>query len=71
MKAYFIETWDTDLQSFTPHNGIPPGPYTLFGLRVPIRELRSDGYPCDYSSMGSTTGDPGVSITSREIPETS
>lgn len=45
--GYFIETWDSDLQEFTPQEGVPSGPYTLFGLRLPMRELQSMGYPCD------------------------
>ena len=37
-KLYQVLTWDSELQEFTPQVGVPPGPYTLFGLRGPIRE---------------------------------
>lgn len=66
-RRYFIETWDADLEKFTPHSGVPAGPYTLFGLREPIRALRNVGYPCDYSSSAwPCPGDPAVSIWSEE-----
>lgn len=41
---WYALTWDTDLQRFTPQIGVHPGPYTLFGLRVPLRELGQMGY---------------------------
>lgn len=44
MKRYYVTTWDTDLQKFTPQKGVRKGPYTLFGLRKAIRTLRAMGY---------------------------
>lgn len=41
---YFVETWDIDLQRFTPQIGLSPGPYTLFGLRKALRQLQTMGY---------------------------
>lgn len=63
-RQYFIETWDADLQEFTPQKGVRRGPYTLFGLRKAIRKLRRMGYPCDYSSKGD--GDPSVRVHSPQ-----
>lgn len=57
---YYIWTWDTDKQSFTPQAGVRCGPWSKWGLRRAIRRLREMGYPCDYSSKGS--GDPSVKI---------
>ena len=39
-----VLTWDTDEQKFTPQDGVPEGPYTLFGLRPALRALRNMGY---------------------------
>ena len=41
---YMVETWDTDLQEFTPQIGVHPGPYTLMGSRKALRALREYGY---------------------------
>jgi hypothetical protein len=60
---YYIRTWDTWKQAFTPHKGVRQGPYSLFGLRRAIRKLQNEGYPCDYSSRGGMSGDPGVLVT--------
>lgn len=54
---YYVWTWDTDTQSFTPQAGIHCGPWSL---RRAIRRLRAMGYSCGYSSKGS--GDPSVKI---------
>ena len=43
-KQYFVLTYDMDSEEFTPQVGVRAGPYTLFGLRKPLRELRSMGY---------------------------
>lgn len=42
--SYYVKTWDTDRQEFTPQQGVPVGPYTQFGLRRVLRKLRSIGY---------------------------
>ena len=63
--SYYVETWDTDTQSFTPQVGVRKGPYSKWGLRKAIRKLRAMGYPCDYSSNGGFVHgscDPSVSI---------
>lgn len=57
---YYITTWDTDKQTFTPQAGVRKGPYTLFGLRKAIRKLREMGYPCDH---GTYSGDPAVYVS--------
>ncbi len=60
MKArYYVQTWDTNKQDFTPQKGVRSGPYSLFGLRKAIRKLRKLGYSVRYR-MGY--GDPAVSI---------
>lgn len=43
-KRYFIRTWDTEKQTFTPQKGVRVGPYSLFGLRKALRKLRDMGY---------------------------
>jgi hypothetical protein len=44
VATFRVLTWDTDLQEFTPQDGVDPGPYTLFGLRPALRQLREMGY---------------------------
>jgi hypothetical protein len=41
---YFVTTWDTIAQDWTPQAGVRTGPYTLFGLRRAVRKLRGMGY---------------------------
>jgi hypothetical protein len=41
---YYVTTWDTDRQRFTPQVGVRRGPYSLFGLRKALRKLRDMGY---------------------------
>ncbi len=41
---YYVETWDTDKQDFTPQRGVRCGPYSLFGMRKALRKLREMGY---------------------------
>lgn len=43
-KRYYVTTWCTIKQTFTPQQGVRTGPYTLFGLRLAIRALRELGY---------------------------
>lgn len=43
-KQYFVLTYDPESGGFTPQLGVRSGPYTLFGLREPLRELRGMGY---------------------------
>lgn len=47
---YYVETWDSDLQKFTPQIGVRTGPYTLFGLRKALRALRNCGYATSRGS---------------------
>ena len=61
---YYVYTWDMDKQTWTPQAGVRCGPYTLFGLRRAIRQLRAMGYPCDYDGW-HCTGDPSVHVTKR------
>lgn len=44
---YYVTTWDTGLQRFTPQKGVRAGPYSLFGLRKALRRLQQMGYSCD------------------------
>lgn len=55
MKRYYVFTWDVETQSWTPQQGVRCGPYSLFGLRKPLRKLRTMGY-------GARKGDPAVSV---------
>jgi hypothetical protein len=41
---YYVETWDTEKQTFTPQQGVRKGPYSLFGLRKALKALRLGGY---------------------------
>ena len=43
--TYFVQTWDTDAQQFTPQAGVSLGPYSLWGLRRALRKLQLLGYP--------------------------
>jgi hypothetical protein len=44
---FYVLTWDTYKQKFTPQRGVRAGPYTLFGLRKAVRKLREMGYGCE------------------------
>ena len=44
---YYVLTWDLNKQTFTPQIGVRKGPYSLFGLRKPLRALRGIGYSAD------------------------
>lgn len=41
---YYVTTWDTDRQRFTPQQGVKCGPWSLWGLRKALRLLREMGY---------------------------
>lgn len=41
---YYVKTWDSEKQKFTPQRGVRTGPYTLFSLRRALRKLREMGY---------------------------
>lgn len=60
--GYYVTTWDADLQKFTPQRGVNDGPYSLFGLRKPLRRLRQMGYEIDragaYSVLVKRRGPP-------------
>lgn len=59
---YEVLTWDIDKQTWTPQQGVRRGPYSLWGLKRAMRKLQSIGYRCDYSSAGSSCGDPSVLV---------
>jgi hypothetical protein len=44
---YYVTTWDTDKQDYTPQIGCRTGPYSIFGLRKALRRLRDLGYSAD------------------------
>lgn len=44
IPRYFVKTWDTELQKYTPQIGVPHGPYTLFGLRAALRGCLDCGF---------------------------
>ena len=54
-RRYWISTWDSNKQEFTPHRGVRTGPYTLFGLRKAMRALEAQGYT-------ARKGDPSVLV---------
>jgi hypothetical protein len=47
---YSIATWDTDLQAYTPQQGltVPSQNVPLASLLAVLRQLRQMGYPCHY-----------------------
>ena len=45
--GYYVETWDSEKQEFTPQKGVRTGPWSKWGLRKAIRLLRAMGYSCD------------------------
>jgi hypothetical protein len=60
-RYYYVTTWDTYREDFTPQQGVRTGPYSLFGLRGAIRKLQDMGYPV----WGN---DSAVYITSVDKP---
>lgn len=61
---YFVTTWDTDQQDFTPQEGVPAGPWTLWGLRIALRALRELGYIASRFPRPDG-GDPSVLVERR------
>ncbi len=60
MKArYYVQTWDTQRQEFTPQQGVRTGPWSLWGLRKALAQLRTMGYAADR-------GDPSVLVERRD-----
>lgn len=58
---YRVRTWDVELQKWTPQVGLPPGPFTLMGLRWVARMLRTMGYTANYGGSWQN-GDPSVLV---------
>ena len=56
---YYVYTWDTYKQAFTPQAGVRAGPYSLFGLRNALHKLRTMGY-------AATREDPSVYVERDE-----
>lgn len=46
-RRYWVETWNLELQQWTPQIGVPHGPHTLWSLRQALRLLRTMGYQAD------------------------
>lgn len=61
---YYVTTWDTEKQDFTPQKGVRTGPYSLWGLRKAIRKLRGMGYTA-RGLGGDGSGDSSVLIGRR------
>ncbi len=63
---YYVYTWNSESQSFTPQGGVKAGPHRLFGLRKALRKLRTLGYaasrlPRDVR-RNNDCGDPSVLV---------
>ncbi len=56
---YYVYTWDTDKQDWTPQAGVRCGPWSKWGLRKALRKLREYGY-------SARKGDPAVSVSRVE-----
>lgn len=41
---YWVYTWESRLDCFTPQNGVPPGPHNPYELRQALKALRAMGY---------------------------
>lgn len=71
---YSIGTWDTDLQSYSPHPGIPAFNLTIYELRAAMRQLRDGGWYTVHR-FGNTEildrdSDPNVMIERTDgLPE--
>lgn len=71
MKArYYVMTWDSDNDRFSPQPGVRAGPYSLFGLRKALRALRNLGYPASrfprLANRLCSVGDPSVLVERRQ-----
>ncbi len=44
--TYCVETWDTELEEYTPQEGVESGPHSWAGLLAALRQLRAIGYEC-------------------------
>lgn len=53
---YSIGTWDTDLQAFTPQEGVPAFNLTRAQLVSSIRQLQDCGYSCHRFRSRDETG---------------
>jgi hypothetical protein len=69
--GYFIETWDTDLQKWTPQFGVPRGPWSEAGLiNHAIPALESIGYSVGFDRATGDAEDPYVMIEiDRELAD--
>ena len=56
---YYVHTWDTYKNRFTPQKGVRCGPHSLWGLKRALRKLQEHGYPCNYRSLGGRYGGGG------------
>lgn len=65
-QRYRIQTWDSEKNCWSPQPGLRHRSknITILGVRRVLRELRSMGYPCDYSKQGS--GDNFVLVERME-----
>lgn len=65
---YSIGTWDSDLQAYTPQNGVPAFNLTRCQLVQSIRMLKDRGYSChrygntDIDAFGLRDSDTYVLI---------
>jgi hypothetical protein len=50
-EGYEVLTLDPETGVYTPQSGVPRGPYTLFGLRVALRQLMTMGYSARRSDQ--------------------
>ncbi|MCH8851120.1 MAG: hypothetical protein IID41_00545 [Planctomycetes bacterium] len=63
-RKYYVTTWDTELEKFTPQKGVRTGPHSWRGLRRALRALQELGYPANR-------GDPSTLVESAEASERS
>lgn len=64
---YEVLTWDPETGRFTPQKGVRKGPYTLFGLRKALRQLREMGYAARRPDPSVLVERLSPSLTNAEI----
>lgn len=61
---YDVLTWDHELQSWTPHDGLDVRSQgvTILGVRRVLRILQREGYGCNYRQHDRFNNDPSVLV---------
>jgi len=60
--TYSIETWDSELQNYTPQEGVPSKNLNIHQLRRSMRMLRNMGYSVHRKGVDRENNDASVLI---------